>query len=144
MYALQDFSLPLWLADKLKTMRAAVEMLSPHCRNARLSPSVGRAAFMLLLLLPLLDARQAVPSARQRRGLELSSVHQLISDQRLGAGVQPTFYNLSLVPRLEESTFTGRVGISLLAVSALDALELHAHQDLVIRTEDISLHNVDR
>lgn len=98
----------------------------------------------VLVLLPLLHARQVLVS-RQRRGVDVwSSGPQLIGDQRLGSIVQPTFYNLSLVPCLEQMTFTGRVGISLLARKSRDWFDLHAHPDLMIQAEDISLHNVDR
>lgn len=123
-------------------------MRSPLRNNARLPTSVVQTALalMLLLLPPLAAARQAT-SLRQRRGLELSSVHQLIGDQRINgidADVVPTFYNVSLVPRLEDSTFSGSVGIGLMVKSQRDTIELHAHPDLIIRMEDISLVHVER
>lgn len=106
---------------------------------------------MLLLLLPALlliggswAAAAATPSTstnqRQRRGLDLSSVHHLIPDQRLKSGLFPLHYELDLHPMLEDNSFSGVVRIDLYVVSATrDTIELHAHYDLTIKLEDISL-----
>lgn len=99
---------------------------------------------MPLLLLATVGWRSSAVADRHRRGLELSSVHHIISDTRLAEGIVPIKYSLMLAPVIEESSFSGMVEIVLNVTQERSTIELHAHYDLVIKLSDITVRGLMR
>lgn len=104
--------------------------------NVRLMP--------LLLLLAAVCRTNIAVAVRQRRGLELSSVHHLIGDRRLTEGIQPTAYSVKLHPVLEDSVFSGVVQINLTVTKEQSTIEVHSHYDMVIKVGDIAVRELQR
>lgn len=80
--------------------------------------------------------------ARQRRSIELSAAHQLISETRLEPEIIPLSYILDLRPILEASTLTGSVRINISASAPVNSISLHSHFDMVINVSAIHLIEV--
>lgn len=99
---------------------------------------------LLLLLLATVGWRSGAVADRHRRGLELSSVHHIISDTRLADGIVPIKYVVKLFPVMEESVFSGTVQIGFNVTQEQSTIELHAHYDLVIKAGDVVVREMER
>lgn len=80
--------------------------------------------------------------ATQRRSIELSAAHQLISEARLESEVKPLSYILDLNPNMDKSSFTGVVRINLTSTAVVNSISLHSHFDMVIIASEIRLKEV--
>ncbi|XP_058127860.1 aminopeptidase N [Anopheles ziemanni] len=120
---------------------------------------MGRHILSLLiavLAVTLLPCGYTWREYRIRRSIDLSAANTLISDAKLPTDLMPVNYSLYLHPVLEQSSFTGRVNVTMLCTKRTNRITLHAHHDLqvdevaleVVNTQDatqpLKIRRVDR
>lgn len=77
-----------------------------------------------------------------RRSIDLSLTNQLMSETRLLKDIVPHSYVLDLRPNILDSSFHGKVTINVTVQEKTDRITLHAHQELTIETQDISVQRL--
>uniref|UniRef100_A0A1A9VNN8 Aminopeptidase n=1 Tax=Glossina austeni TaxID=7395 RepID=A0A1A9VNN8_GLOAU len=82
--------------------------------------------------------------AVDKRSVDLSASHALISDVRLSTEVVPTGYEIHLHPIMEKDSFTGTIKINISWSQAIKKISLHAHYDLNLNERTLTLLKVSK
>lgn len=107
---------------------------------------MGRHMLSLLiavLAITLLPCGYTWREYRIRRSIDLSAANTLIPDTRLPTDLVPVDYSLYLHPVLEQSTFTGRVNVTMVCTKRTNRITLHAHHDLQVDEVNLAVVKAD-